>query len=458
MGDVFVGQIELADPTHNAYRVAPTKDLRRNISWARPIDNGSSRPYDLDETVLCADTAVGRLILGRAPSPEMAPENFVVTRDDERQAEIFTQDVLAVTRQAPEDKPLNYRLKKEEALLPGAVHLRHPNSPANMGLYEDGSIVLSTGMLANLLLSSDGGKVSFIAGGLVANIIPGLKFEIALNEVSGATTAETSSTTFVGGVSETSREREQVTMKATFQGDPDTDTPDASLEAGRCADLSDWGNAISARSLGTRLKRGFKVRIGDFMDVELDLETKELRLTMVDEDAPSPFQFRINPEEAVLTRGQQFISFNDKGIFLKGDMIGLAGPWTMWSPQDLASFKHSSMPEVRSDGTQFLSPVCEWKTDPTGPGVKFVKSAFFGKNEEPAVLQSFLTDTYSRDMQDLATGMASHTHNITTPAPGSPTTPPIPPPSGVVDWLKSGVTYSDPTGNAYMNNISKILI
>jgi hypothetical protein len=112
------------------------------------------------------------------------------------------------------------------------------------------------------------------------------------------------------------------------------------------------------------------------------------------------------------------------------------------------------MPETRADGTQFLSPVCEWKTVPDGSGVKFVKSAFFGKNEEPAVLQSFLTQAYAKDQRNLAL----HTHNIITPVPGSPTTVAAIPPTAVGDWASDAVKYADPTGKTYMDQISKIMI
>jgi hypothetical protein len=346
-----------------------------------------------------------------------------------------------------------------EAFLPGDVGIEHPDGPGFVGLYKDGTAVLDTGALASLLMcggnGEDSGKVNLTAGSLRLKLYPGLEMEIGLKEITGTSTlvdnTEEGEGNFTAGVDDMSRERPKVLLKSAFFGDPDEqEVPDLYMEAGRCPDLYDWGNAISPRTLGKRLKRGFRFRIGGFADLEIDLERKEFRFTMADDAAPSPFQFRINPDEAVLTRGSQFISFNDKGIFLKGNVIGLAGPWTMWSAADLAGFTHQAMPQTRTDGTPFLSTACEWKDAAAGAGVKFVKSAYFGKNEEPAVLQNFLSKTYSR----LARDLAQHQHQAT--AIGSPTSPPLPKP--LADWVEDSVIYSNPTGTTYMDQTSKIVI
>jgi hypothetical protein len=476
-GGIFTGRVDIAVPAKNAYFVVST-GLRRSGNWARPIDNGVHRPYGKGEMVLCADTDTGWYILGRGPfSPRGEDDGDTTKTPEELQAEQTPESERKKAQGGTLDTAPNYRAKSEEPILPGDVLIQHRTwppediptaNPSFMGFYRDGSIVIDAGLLS-LLLSNSNGAARLRCERLGLEVIPGLSFDMGMvDPTTGKVVVDTSkaeNTSFTAGVSDTTREKEKVRVNGYFFSDPDDEgnslypiPPDLLFEAGRCKETGDWKNGISPRTKDKKLGRGFKFRFYDFLDFEIDIENKELRLTIYDPDNPapagSPFQFRLNPDEAVLTKGAQFISFQEKGIFLKGQLLGFAGPWTMWSEADTAKFSHDSMPQTRVNGKPFLSTVCEWKDDILAPGVKFTTSAFFGQNEEPAVLQSFLTDTYARDMRDLAI----HTHNIITPVPGTPTTVATIPPTAIGDWVQSAAMAADKVGLTYLGEISKIKI
>lgn len=460
MADLLVGTVSVPATDKWSYLVTP-RGGRYSQIVARYLDNGIQRPYDQGETVLCAYADGVWVILGRVPTPVTATqqaEGDLEKTTDELAAEQLADLKLQLAQGSNLDGLPNYRPKSERPLLPGDVSIKHTGTASSVTTYADGSFVVDTGGILTAMFSTVEDLLGLRMERLHAEIVPGAELDVGLiNPSLGQVPASQPSSEYTAGVTDVSKERKKLRGTLLFQSDPDGTVPDCLVEAGRCQEIGDWGNGISSRTVSAKLSTGLKVRLGDFADFEIDLKNKEIRLTVVDPNnptrfTPAPFQVRMNPDEFVLTRGTQFISFRDEGIFLKGDVVGLAGPWTMWSQADLATFTHQSVPATRVDGKPFLDPVCDWKDDPLAPGIKVVTSAYFGQNEEPAVLQKFLTDHYKKDIA----GLLQHTHTSSTP--GSPTSPPTAPPTALADWATSQILYSDTTGNLYLDQISKINI
>jgi len=446
-----------------AYWVVP-RGLSSSGFWARPLDSGVNHPYDVGESVLCANLdTMGSVILGKVTPPQTKPKDNVEKTPEELRAE-NTSKLLGAQGDRPDRVP-DYRTLEEEPLIAGDVliqrtspswHTEGQKNRAFFGMYSDGSLVLDSSYILSMVFASFDGSFNLRAEELNLEVLPGFRFSVAHKDMGQQKMPGESGANYNAGTTESDREDKKLNLTLEVESDPDTG-PDLYLEGGQCSSMKDWKNGQSKRTKDKKLENGFKVRLGSIADLEVDLPNKELRITMaVPFTTSSPFQLRMNPDEFVLMRGSQFISFNDKGIFLKGNIIGIAGPWTMWGSQDLESFKQDAMPDTRANGTPFLSTVAEWKDDPKYPGIKFTKSAFFGSQEEPAVLQSFLTDVYARDMKDLA----AHMHNYTwTTVPGTAsTTPAIAPPTAIGDWGESAKMAADKEGTSYLEEISKIMI
>lgn len=433
------GQVEKVYYEKKAYWIVSRERSPAGF-WARPLDTGVESPYAQGETVLCAYLdAMGYVILGRVLAPQSDPPE-----DSEKTPEELRAESASTLVGAFGDKPTqvpNYRKLTDEPLIPGDVIMKRKDKVKSfLGLYSDGSIVVDTDQILSFLFSSFDGSFNLRAEELNFELVPGIKLNAVHKDMGQqkVITHDKLLSNYNDGATESDRENKKLNIKVDVQSDPDG-SPDLYLEGGQCSSNGDWKNGKSPRTSGKALENGFKVRFGSFADLEVDIPNKEIRVSMfIPPTSSQIFQLRMNPDEFVLMRGDQFISFNDDGIFLKGKMIGIAGPWTMWSEADLAQFKQDSMPKTRSDGKPFLSSVCEWTgADPTKQGIKFTRSVYFGSKEEPAILQGFLADTYTQDLQTLM----SHTHNIITPIPGNPTTPAV---GQIPLWAVEKAKYSTP--------------
>jgi hypothetical protein len=217
-----------------------------------------------------------------------------------------------------------------------------------------------------------------------------------------------------------------MTVEATLASDPNKNRVDFDLEAGALRDIDDplLGKGRASDTKPYKIKRGARLRLGDFGILEVDNDEAEARLSFAfGTDPASLYQMRFNQKEATLSWGlQQFISLTDDGLLIKAKAIGLAGPLVMWDPAKTATFMHNQ------DLTETdWAAVIRWDATQTNPGLRIDKSIYFGDKGEPAVTKPYLDQVFLNfvDLNDKHTHIASGF--------GAPTGTPIVPLKAIIE-------------------------
>jgi len=406
------GLVENVFPADGRYEVLVHGGTRVTC---RNMDIGMQVPLKEGDSVVIADSPCGWIILARVPMP-------VAPNDDAQKSlsQILAkaeQDMKVEPQTGVANKP-SFQGEQEHVPTFGDILMRSRVSDAMMGIFSDASVILKSAQILYVGLLSRFRAAVITAGRLIINVIPG--FSLKIWDV------PKKSMQTVGNEAQQQDETVKRLEMSFATNPPDSTKPasetdrDVTLFAGGLKEWDDFGYGQSALASGKKMTRGIQMKIRDFGMFESDHDVREMRVTYLKDQTQSPglFQFRINSDEVVLSWGDQFMSLNKDGLFFKAKVIGFGGPWVMWDPAVVKTFTHDKSP---SDQT----PICEWfqGTAKSGPGIKFSKSvyfggngvfqknAYFGSSEKAAVLETFLTDVYAKDLQKLM----AHTHGFTPP-------------------------------------------
>lgn len=402
---ISVGEVTQAIPSKRAYLV---NFFDNSEQLCRLGNYGVDVPLKEGDQVLCvkSDTPVssGWVILCRLDYPSVGKSAKKIdedrTKSKEKKLAEEQEDLIskAVGGYEPDGIPDWGWGDGEDPAVYGEILAKSRTSEGFQKILSDGSIVNFVDAILHFVLAKYNKAAILRAKQLILDIIPGFYFNITPVEDIQLPKIPDSAQ---------KPDKRKMRIEAGIAPDPEDNILDFFLEAGLLFDRDDPGYGKSTDTTGKRIQRGLRVRIGDFAIFEIDVENKEIRLTsdVPGVDPTDLYQIRLNQSEFVVSWGKQFMSFRDDGILLKGDLIGLAGPWAMWSKTITSSLLHNT--ELSRDQMQ---PVAEWKED--GTGIKFNKSVYFGDNEELAVLQSFIKDVY--DVDKKALGL--HFHTYTPPA------------------------------------------
>jgi hypothetical protein len=288
----------------------------------------------------------------------------------------------------------------------GEILAKSRTSNAFQKVLSDGSIINFVDEILHLVLAKYGSAAILRAKQIICDVVPGFGFKVVPQKDIQLPNVPDKAQKV---------EKTKTRLETWLSSDSDNDLLDFFLEAGLLFDKDDPGYGKSVDTKGQKIKRGLRLRIGDFAIFEIDNENNEIRLTSEPPGATPDDLYQIRwtvGQEFVISWGKQFISFRDDGILLKGTLLGFAGPWAMWSKTVTDLLRHNT--ELDRDQ---MKPVCEWKED--GTGIKFNKSVYFGDNEELAVLQSFIDTVYSTDKEALKV----HFHTYAPPAVVTGTAP-----------------------------------
>jgi hypothetical protein len=399
----MTGTVETVYSSKSLYDVTLFEGVRVTC---RALDMGVDAPYKQKDTVLVSNGQGGAIILGRIPTP-VAPSEESAQKDLSQllaeQAEVIA--ALASGRPMTLGQP-SFQSEREVAV-PGDAILKSKTSKARVGVRSDGSFIAATSRILFMALLAAKQAAVITAKRFFLNVIPGFVLKIYTTEKQENPQVGTEARQVDAPV---------VRVESSLASDPETPAErDFAFEAGGLREMDDLGTGVSSVTTGKKLKRGGRLKVGNFGVLEADHDNKEIRFTLSKEgsSAATPYQFRINDKEMTFSWGSQFMTLRDEGFFVKANVIGLAGPWTMWSPSSVAAFTHKDAPTPTSP------PVCEFvATGAGGPGIKFNNNvyfgsgAYFGAKSEPAVLKSFVTEIYG---QDLLTALMAHVHGFTPP-------------------------------------------
>lgn len=408
---ISVGEVTQAIPSKKAYYVNfydGTEQLCKigNIGIDIPLNEG--------DKVLCviSDTPVssGWIILCRIDEPPVKKSTKETdedrTKSKEQKLAEEQEDLIskAVGGYAPDGVP-NWGSEDDAPSVYGEILAKSRTSEGFQKILSDGSILNFVDAILHFVLTKHNKAAILRAKQLILDIIPGFYFniipaeDVQLPEVPDSAKKP---------------DKRKTRLEAGLSPDPETQIIDFFLEAGLLFDRDDPGYGKSQKTNSKKIKSGLRLRIGDFGVLEVDVDNKEIRLTVDVPDAlPTDlYQIRLNQSEFVISWGKQFMSFRDDGILLKGDLLGFAGPWAMWSKAITDPLLHNmTLSESQ------MKPVVEWKED--GTGIKFKKSVYFGNDEELAVLQSFIDNVYDVDKEALK----NHFHTYAPPAVVTGTAP-----------------------------------
>lgn len=405
---ISVGEITQPVPSKRAYLV----NLYNGTEQLCQTGNfGVEVPYDVGDQVLCVTPTTGvrqgPVILCRINSPAIPDkdsenlEKSVAERLAEDEENLISNAVGGYERDGIPDWG---DVGDRNPLSVGDARLKGRTSDSFTNITPDGSIVQFVSELLHFILASRNNAAILRLQELLLDVVPGFQFKIG-----GVTDRRTKKPD-----GPTRIDDKKVRLSSFLSSDPEDLDLDFGILMGALDPNEDPGNGKSKSTSGKRFDRGARIRLGNMGVFEIDLDQEEIRLTL-NKSGPGLYQMRVNKEEAVFSWGDQFVAFRDEGLLVKADMIGVGGPWAMWSPQTVAGFSHDVQPDE-----QTFQPMVEWKESPDGSGIKFGRSVYFGSEEEPAILQGYI-DTYLTPQIDLLSG---HQHNTTTP--GAPTGPMFP--------------------------------
>jgi len=408
---IAVGEVTQSVPTKRAYFVNFYDGVEKLCS----IGNiGIDIPLREGDKVLCAfsDTRVnsGWVILCRIDTPRLpkpGEENLEKSIEQQLAEEQENLIKTAVGGYEPDGIP-DWGGGWDEPPTYGEILAKSRTSQGFSKVMSDGSMINFVDQILHIVLSKHNKAAIFRMKQLILDVIPGFFLNVTpKDQVDVQPEAPTEAT---------SPNKKKVIIESGIAPDPEDNLIDFFMEAGILKQMDDPGYGKSVDTQGKKIKRGGRVRIRDFAIFESDIENKELRLTFqIPGTAPTDlYQIRANTSEFVISWGKQFFAIRDSGIMMKGDLLGFAGPWAMWSKMTTEPLMHNT--ELSEDQMQ---PICEWKEDAPAGGIKFLKSVYFGQNEEPAVLQSFIDNVYTKEM-DL---IRDHFHSYSPPAVVTGTSP-----------------------------------
>jgi hypothetical protein len=426
---ISVGEVTQPVPSKRAYLVSfynGTEQLCQTGNF------GIEVTYDVGDQVVCvtptSGVRQGPIILCRINPPAIPnkdKENLgksVLQLLAEEEENLIAN---AVQGYQPDGIPDWGRVEDRNPLSIGDIQTRSRTSEAFSQITPDGSIINFVNELLHLVLASRKSAAILRMKELFMDVIPG--FRLNVGEVSDPEIQKPDAPKRI--------EDKKVRLESFLASDPEEpNTLDFGALLGALNPNDDPKFGQSQATRGKRFKRGGRIRLGDLGVFEVDLDQNEIRFTLSRSDAPGLYQIRLNKEEAVFSWGSQFVSFRDEGLLIKADMIGLAGPWGMWSPETVAGFTHDVQPDE-----QTFQPIAEWKTSAGESGIKFSRSVYFGSKEEPAILEGYI-DTFLKPQLEL---LGAHTHNVT--AVGAPTGPMLPP----ITVLNSLI--QEPTVDTYLS-------
>jgi hypothetical protein len=304
------------------------------------------------------------------------------------------------------DQDADFLEEGEDPLLEGEVALKSLINKSSISIFNDGSIVSRVTDVLLFMLSKAKNVALISAKRLIIRLVPGVKVDVGLKE--DGTTQNPNVTV-----------KPKVRALVTLASDPDKPTnQDLFLEAGDI-DKNAAQYGASTKTQKSTLVRGLRFLMENFSIAEVDNDKGEMRLTYIQtpekaDPQQQPFQIRMNDDEVVLSWGSQFISLTSKGLMIKADRIGLAGPVDMWDPSKVQGFKQD---------TGFPTPLTpdpvtiEWYAQGQPAGIRIAKSVYFGDEKEPAILKGFFENRYQKDMQ----AVFEHVH--VSPTSGGTTTP-----------------------------------
>lgn len=386
----------------------------------RRIDTGVDEPLNLGDEVLCLYTEqTNWLIMGRI----LVPEKFIQDDDEKSKEQRILEDHRRLIGQyvsgendagVGDSGVPRYRNEDDDPLGFGDAEIRSRTSGAFVRADSSGSILAVVSNILCMVMDTFRLGILHRCKQYLLDVVPGFRLKIH--------SPKKQDTPKVPEKAESSTQPERLKVEATLASDPEKDQIDFDLEAGALRDIDDpnLGKGRASETKPYKIKRGMRIRIGDFGIFEIDNDVDELRLSFsYGETSEALYQLRFGPKEATLSWGlNQFISLTDDGLLIKAKKIGLAGPWVMWDPTKVDTFKHN----LDLAATEW-SPVCRWDASQTVPGLRFEKSVYFGDKGEPAITQSYLDSV----LTPLTTALDAHVHNIITPIPGNPTTIMVPP-------------------------------
>lgn len=399
----MTGMIERVYASKSLYDVVLFAGMRVTC---RALDVGLDAPYRQKDIVLVSNGEGGAIILGRVPTP-VAPVQDNSQKDLSQILAEQAEVIAALASGRPITLGQASFQSEKEIPVHGDAILKSRTSKARVGVRSDGSFIAAASRILFMALLSAKQAVVITAKRFFLNVIPGVVFKIY--------TTEKQENPQVGNEAR-QVDAPVVRVEGSLASDPEEPAKrDFAFEAGGLREMDDLGTGMSNATTGKKLTRGLRLKVGDLGILEADNGAKELRFTLPKEGATAaaPYQFRINDKEMTFSWGNQFMTLRDEGFFVKAKTIGLAGPWTMWSPEAVTAFTHKDAP------TPTTPPVCEFVTSAAGPGIKFNNNvyfgsgAYFGAKSEPAVLKSFVTEIYA---QDLLTALITHIHGYVPPS------------------------------------------
>jgi len=408
---IAVGEITQSIPTKRAYYVNFYDGIEK-LCYLGNI--GIDIPLKETDKVLCAhsDTKVnsGWVILCRIDTPRLpVPGEENLEKSVEQQLANEQEDLIKTAVGGYEtDGVPDWGSGGDDSPVYGEIMAKSRTSEGFSKVMSDGSMINFVDHILHFILSKHNKAAIFRMKQLILDVIPGFFLNI--------TPKDTTDVQPEAPTEASSPDKKKVILESGLAPDPEDNLIDFFMEAGILKQMDDPGYGKSADTQGKKIKRGGRLRIRDFAILESDIENKELRLTLQipEADPTDLYQIRANASEFVISWGKQFFAMRDSGIVMKGDLLGFAGPWAMWSKTATETLMHNTeLTEAQ------MEPICEWKEDAPAGGIKFLKSVYFGQNEEPAVLQSFIDNVYTKEM-DL---IRDHFHAYSPPAVVTGTSP-----------------------------------